>query len=303
MTGEKILVTGPTGQVALPVARSLAERNEVWGAARFSDPAARERLEAAGVRCVTVDMAAADFSELPHDFTVVLDFAVAKSGRWHVDLAVNAEAKGLLMSHCRDARAFLHVSSTGVYEPNGHRPLAETDPLGDNHRVLFPTYSITKIAGEAVVRTQARLLGLPTTIARLNVPYGGNGGWPAFHLELLLAGRPVPVHPNAPSVYNPIHEDDIVEQLPGMLEIASVPATVVNWAGREAVSIEDWCAHLGGLVGVEPQFEHTDAALQSVIADTTKLHELVGETRVDWREGMRRMVAARHPELELHPAG
>jgi nucleoside-diphosphate-sugar epimerase len=32
------------------------------------------------------------------------------------------------------------------------------------------TYSITKIAAEAVARTMARALGLPTTIARLNVP-------------------------------------------------------------------------------------------------------------------------------------
>ena len=33
--------------------------------------------------------------------------------------------------------------------------------------------------------------------------------------------------------------------------------------------------------------------------DNSRLHELVGETTVSWREGMRRMVAARHPELTL----
>jgi hypothetical protein len=39
--------------------------------------------------------------------------------------------------------------------------------------------------------------------------------------------------------------------------------------------------------------------LESVTTDNTRLHELVGETTVDWRDGMRRMVAARHPELTL----
>jgi hypothetical protein len=27
------------------------------------------------------------------------------------------------------------------------------------------------------------------------------------------------------------------------------------------------------------------------------MHDLVGTTKVDWRDGMRRMVSARHPEL------
>jgi nucleoside-diphosphate-sugar epimerase len=36
--GEKILITGATGKIAFPIARSLAKRNEVWGAARLSKP-------------------------------------------------------------------------------------------------------------------------------------------------------------------------------------------------------------------------------------------------------------------------
>ena len=55
MEGEKVLVVGCTGQVALPVARGLARDNEVWGIARFTNAAARDELEAAGVTCHTVD--------------------------------------------------------------------------------------------------------------------------------------------------------------------------------------------------------------------------------------------------------
>ena len=110
MHDAKILVTGPTGQVATPVARALAAQNEVWGAARFTDAAARERLEEAGVRCVPVNLTAGEFTELPTDFDYVVNFAVAKSGKWSSDLAVNGESIGLLMAHCRSARAFLHLS-------------------------------------------------------------------------------------------------------------------------------------------------------------------------------------------------
>jgi len=63
MNGEKILVVGATGQVALPLAKSLAKENEVWAVARFSDPAARASFEAGGVQCEGVDLVAPTGSE------------------------------------------------------------------------------------------------------------------------------------------------------------------------------------------------------------------------------------------------
>jgi UDP-glucuronate 4-epimerase len=74
-----------------------------------------------------------------------------------------------------------------------------------------------------------------------------------------------------------------------------VPATVVNWAGEDAVSIEDWCAYLGGLIGREPTFEPTDRTIGSVTVDLTRMHALVGHAKVPWGEGFARMVAARQP--------
>ena len=49
LSGEKILITGPAGRIAFGLARSLAADNEVWGIARFGDPATREKVEALGV--------------------------------------------------------------------------------------------------------------------------------------------------------------------------------------------------------------------------------------------------------------
>ena len=300
LDGKKVLVTGVTGMVAEPIAAKLAAAGtDVIGIARFNDAAARKRLEDAGVTCETVDLAGGDLGNVPKDVDVVLHFAVAKSftdADFDAHLVANAEATGLLMEHCRDVDAFLHCSSTAVYQPNDHAVLDEDAPLGDNHRSLMPTYSITKIATEAVVRTCARLFGIPTTIARLNVPYGERGGWPAFHLAMILGGHPVPVHPNAPSAYTPIHEDDMLASIPALLDAASVPATVVNWAGHQTVSIEEWCAYFGELVGKEPTFVESPQALESVIADTARLRALGVKTTVDWRDGFRRLAQNLHPE-------
>ncbi len=297
MRGSKILITGPTGQIANPIAKALAADNEVWGIARFSTPGARETLEKAGVRCQTVNLAEGDFSGLPDDFEYVLNLAVAKSGNWDKDLAANAESVGLLMARCRGAKAFLHCSSAAVYDPPGDEPRSERAALGDNHKFLFPTYSISKIAGEVVARSTARILNLPTTIARLNVPYGNNGGWPYYHMEMMLAGIAIPVPPGGPARYNPIHEDDIIATIPKLLDAASVPATTVNWCGEQTVSIQEWSHYLGSLVGREPMFEESEQALRGNPTDPTRMRELIGGTTVDWRDGLRRMVAKFHPEL------
>jgi UDP-glucuronate 4-epimerase len=297
--GKTIVVTGVTGQVAEPVALALAKENDVVGAARLRDEAGRQRLEAAGIRCVPIDLTTGDVGGLPADADYVINFAVAKSNHWDADLDANSGGLASLMEHHQNATAFLHCSTTGVYKPLGHHVFAEGDDLGDNHGVwpFLKTYSISKIAAEATARWAAKRFDLPTTIARLSVPYGDRGGWPAIHLEMMLNGNAIPVHLDAPSIYHPLHQDDILAMVPALLEAAGTPATVVNWGGDEAASIEEWCTYLSELTGVSVTFAPTADTIDSVDIDLTRMHQLIGTTTVPWRDGMRRMVAARHPEL------
>jgi nucleoside-diphosphate-sugar epimerase len=117
LCGEKILVTGPAGQIAAPLCRFLAADNEVWGIARFGAPGARAASEALGVTTRVVDLADGDFSEVPTDFTYLLHLAAAigPSTDYDQSLRVNAEATGLLLSHCRKVKAALVMSTCSVY--------------------------------------------------------------------------------------------------------------------------------------------------------------------------------------------
>lgn len=299
MKNSKILITGPTGQVAFPAALELAETNSVWAIARFSDADKRTRLEQAGVHCLTVDLAKADFNELPDDFDYVLNFAVARDvgDDFDAELTANAESVGLLMQHCRNAKAFLHVSSCAVYHPAGHQELTESSPLGDNHRDMFTTYSVGKNAQEAVVRACARMFDLPTIICRLNVPYGNDGGWPFYHLMMMENDVPIPVSETPPSTYTLIHQNDINRSLYSLVTAASVPATIVNWSGQEHVSIEEWCGYIGELTGLKPLFQPTPDALPSVMCNTEKLQNITGPMQVNWRDGIRHMVEHVRPNL------
>jgi len=292
LEGERILVTGATGLVAGPVVRALAPDNDVTALARLRDPADRDALQAIGVTPLPFDLATGDFDDLPDDFTVVLHFAVDRNYDADFDsqMTTSAEATGLLMSRVRRARSFLQCSSNAVYQPAGDRPVIETDELGDHHRLQYPTYSIGRIMAEAVARTGARVFGLPTVIARLTVPYGSVWGFPARHLRSIMAGEPILIHPDDPQWFTPLHEVDIVATLPALVDQASVPATVVNWAGDEQVRMEEWCRYLGDLLGVQPVFEVSPNAFRGVRVDTTKRQRLTGPTTMDWRTGLAGMV-------------
>ncbi len=296
---QKILVTGAAGQIGFPLAEHLATTNEVWGLARFSDGAARDRLDVAGIHPVRCDLAEGDFRDLPDDFDYVLHLAVKQGPGTDTDdsLRVNAEGTGLLMAHCHAAKAFLVMSTFSVYEPNPDRlhAFAETDQIGDTRQPFSPTYSVSKIGQEAVARTMARVLKLPTTIARMNASYGPNGGLPAMHLDWLRSGQQIVLREPGPSPYSPIHQDDINTQAAALLQAAAVPATVVNWAGDEVVTAEDWIEELAALTGLEPDLVKLPFPnnLIGSASDSSKRQAITGPCSVNWKSGMARLVAER----------
>ena len=301
--GKKILVTGVTGWVAGPLATSLAAQgNTVYGAARFRDPAQREPWQAQGVQTVSIDLEKDRLDEVPSDLDIVLHFAVAKSNNFEEAFASNAHGSANLMEKAAsrsDKVSFFHCSSTAVYAPQDHDPRRETDLLGDSHRPMpgMPTYSISKIAGEVLVQHTAKRLGVPTVIARLNVPYGDQYGWMMFHLMMMERGIPVPVHVDQPTSYTPIHAEDIARSIPYLMSYASTPAEIVNWGGDQIVSIEDWCEEMSRLTGIEAKFNPTTATIAAIIPDLAKLHDRGFHTTIDWRDGIRRQIAASRPEL------
>ncbi len=297
LDGEKILITGVTGKIAFPIARALAGRNEVWGAARLTKPDDCDRLAAVGVTPVALDVSTADFSSLPDDFTYVFHAAVDPGeGNWRRCVHTNAHASGDLLYHCREAKGFVYCSTGSTYGYQGQRPLTEADPPGVPLRA---NYSFSKVAGEAVCTWVAEHFEIPLTIIRICSTYGPQGGTPAERLDLMLQGKPIVLHPDTPNNYNPMYEDDYVELGIRSMEVAQRPPLVVNWAGSETVSVEEYCAYMGELVGVEPVFEYTPEAHTPLWPDVTTMHEVLGRTTTPWREGFRRMVKARHPELAL----
>jgi nucleoside-diphosphate-sugar epimerase len=291
-----ILVTGVSGQIGRPLARDLARHHRVIGVARFADPETREEVEALGIETIACDLAGGNLHELPDEVDHVIHLAAYQGADDDADEAMrqNAEATGLLLAHCRRATSALVMSTFSVYR--AHRDpwhaFTETDPLG-GVSPHSPAYAISKTAEEAVARTMSRVLDLPVTIARMNAAYGPGGGLLAIHTRAVAQGRPV-VCRSDPQPYSPIHHDDIAAQVEAMLSAASTPATIVNWCGDEAVTVQQWCAYAGELLGTEAVIETrpVPAATLGAVGDTTRRRAITGPCRIDWRDGLAEVVAA-----------
>lgn len=292
LKNERILITGITAPTAVSMATALVKDNEVWGAARFTDPAGRAPIDVLGVKTVSVDLGQKDLSALPSDFTYVLHLAYFRSPKPDFEEAsrVNGAAVGYVFSHCRKAKAALYMSSHVIYSvyEDPCRPMLETDLIGAAKPGFSATSMVSKIAGETMARYCAPALDLPVVVARLNAPYGPLGGLPVTNVDSIAAGKPVFARWD-PEPYAPIHVDDMAAQLPAMLDSASTPANIVNWAGDEPVTVRQWRQYAAQWSGNEAQVDVRPPpfSLRGSLADVIKRRSITGPCRVPFKEELK----------------
>ena len=279
---QRILVTGVTGAIALPVARFLAQENEVFGAARLEDPARRAELEAAGVVPCPIDLGGSDLSSLPDQVDYVLHYAYARrnSGEFHEAIEVNGVGTGRVLAHCRDAKAALVMSSGTVYSTRPGDPnhaFLETDDIGQAAAPWAPSAPTSKVAMESVARFCAEQFDLPTVIVRPSSPYGTGPDVPGMALQAALAGASYPVF-HDPQPYSTIHIDDMCREVESLLQAAAVPANVVNWASEEVVTLQEMAEMIRTFTGKPLKLEPMDVpgAGHGYVLDAAKCRAITG---------------------------
>lgn len=295
---QRILVTGVTGAIALPVARFLATENEVFGAARFEDPVRRAEVEAAGVEPCEVDLGGSDLSALPEGIDYVLHYAYARrnSGEFDEAIEVNGVGTGRVLAHFRDAKAALVMSSGTIYSTrpgDPHHVFRETDDVGQAAAPWAPSAPTSKVAMEAVARFCAESFGLPTVIVRPSAPYGAGPDVPGMALQAALAGAPYPVF-HDPQPYSTIHVDDMCREVEALLGAASVPANVVNWASEEVVTMQEMAEMIHEFTGKTLRLEPMDlpGVGHGYVLDAFKCRAITGPPTRSFRTEFERICRA-----------
>ncbi|MCU1346833.1 MAG: Epimerase [Acidimicrobiia bacterium] len=311
ISGEKILISGVTGIVAQPLAKFLAQNNEVWGLARFTADRKKEEfsslageplralspraeLEAAGITTRAMDLGDGDFSDLPTDFTYVLHLAWMRADLAHLQDAIrtNVEGPGLLLQHCRNAKAALVMSGMGIYSSSTdpYHAYTETDPIGRGATAYAPTSPASKLGVESVARFCARAFDLPVVITRLNTFMGTPASFPGMHISAVLNGQPM-IAPGDPNPHSPIHMLDMQEQLEPLLDAASTTACITNWCGDDVTTAQDWIAMASQWSGKPGNLVIKDApgSPAGTMADPTRRRSITGPCKTTFNDEYRKL--------------
>ena len=264
---------GPTlARMAQRAFEAAGREGRIIAVSRFSDPAARAGLEAAGVETLTGDLLDPDvLRELPDapDVVFMAGRKFGSTGAEHLTWAMNAHLPGLVARRFREARCVV-FSTAAVY------PFVPTDGAGADEGVEpepVGEYAQSCLARERMFEYAAHTWGTPSALIRLSYALDLRYGVLHDIGASLRDGQTVDVGMSRASV---IWQGDACDLILRTLEHTSAPPLTLNVSGLEPIRIRDAAIALGELLSVEPEFEgaESDSAL---FVDCRRMAGLVGE--------------------------
>jgi nucleoside-diphosphate-sugar epimerase len=215
MTGLRVAVTGPTGDIGRSVLRALERRREVRRVIGFSrgpfDPAALGLRKAEHRRGDVRDRAAVEALVAEADVVVHLAFRIV-GGRAGTR-AVNLEGSRAVFAAARGARRLVHASSVAAYgfHRDNPQPLTEaTEPRGNEGFY----YAAQKAELEGALAEELAGSGTDAYVLRPSVVAGPDAlmlirQLPQARLPGLLKRLALPVLPDPGTPFQLVHHDDV----------------------------------------------------------------------------------------------
>jgi nucleoside-diphosphate-sugar epimerase len=277
-----ILVLGAGGKMGPSLARRVHQalrasgsRARVVAASRFSSAAARQELEARGIRTAVCDLldpaAIAALPKCPY----VLFLAGRKFGtvdRTDLTWATNTIVPFRIAEHFSDAR--LVVFSTG----NVYPLVPVAGPASREEDVPLPVgeYAQSCLGRERVVEFVSRERGTAALIYRLNYAVDLRYGTLVDIARKVFDGQPVDL---TVGVFNAIWQGDANSYALRSLELCAAPPAVLNVTGAERISVREIAKWFGVQFGRPPQFVNREGPV-ALLSDSSRCRALLGEPQV-----------------------
>lgn len=260
--GGDILLLGASGKMGPTMAALIRRARDQAGAkfriiaaARFSDPASRDALEAAGVETESCDLLDPESIRALPDCPNVLYMVGQKfgtSGNQPLTWAINAYAPGVAADRFRDSR--IVAFSTGNVYPltavasGGPTEDDPTDPVGE--------YAQSARARERIFEFFAQKNGTPTAILRLNYAIDLRYGVLRDIADRVADGRTIDL---SMGYANVVWQRDANSVALRSFEHAASPAFLLNLTGVATISVREVAERFGKLLGRAPVFEGREA--------------------------------------------
>ncbi len=268
---------GPSlARLAARASRDSARPRRIIGAARFTNPAARQALERAGVEAVTCDLFDRAAVERLPDAVNIIYMAGRKFGTSDdqpATWATNAYLPGVVAD--RFARSRIVAFSTGnVYPlaPVQSDGPTEADPVGP-----IGEYAQAARARERVFEFFSRRNNTPMAILRLNYAIEPRYGVLRDIADKVYRGEQVDV---AMGHANVIWQRDANAIALRALEHCAAPPLVLNVTGRPAHAVRDLATRFGVRFGREPLVAGVESAT-ALLSDASRCEALFGVAPTD----------------------
>ncbi|NLM40031.1 MAG: NAD(P)-dependent oxidoreductase [Firmicutes bacterium] len=245
---------GPTlAQMAVRAAELAGKGQKVYGAARFSNPDERARLDEMGVETIAIDLLNDDLSTLPEAPNVIymVGHKFGTTGREHMAWAINTFTAGRVAETLRDRR-FVVFSTGNVYPltpvfQGGATEEHKPDPVGE--------YAQSCLGRERLFQYAAEKFNTPVLIYRLNYAIDLRYGVLCDIAQRVYAGESVDLNMGHVNV---IWQGDANERALRALKYVSNPPKILNITGPETLSVRWLAEEFGKRFGREVHFTGTE---------------------------------------------
>src|SRR5690606_35598106 len=232
---------------ALDAAGSSAQ---VVAVSRFSDEAAEQRLQDAGVRTVRADLLDDEqLADLPEAANVVYLAAMkfGSTGQEPLTWAMNTYLPGKVAERFRDSR--IVAFSTGNVYPLS--PLTGGGPTEDDPTGPLGEYAQSCLGRERMFQHFSQRHGTPVVLLRLNYAVELRYGVLVDLAVAVRDGQPIDLSVGAVNV---IWQGDASEVALRAFAHCTAPPTILTRTGPETASVRRLAERLGERLGREPVF-------------------------------------------------
>jgi len=253
-----IVVLGAGGKMGPTLAMMLkaaSSGKNIYAVSRFSDKAARTRIEEAGILTIGADLLdESQYCKLPEAENVfyLVGMKFGATDNQPLTWALNSFVPGLIARHYKDSR-IVAFSTGNVY------PLVDINSGGASEETVpepIGEYAQSCLGRERIFEYFSQLYNTPETIVRLNYANEPRYGIVVDLTLKILNDEPIDLTTGA---VNLIWQRDANDYIIRAISLAQSPPAILNVTGPDTVLIRKLAGQIGKELNREPKFVSREA--------------------------------------------